>query len=375
MDSHHTADTPCCDGVPVVASTRLDPPETPRQSDDRSWCVGASVPVPYLQPPPLAETDTPVQTFRHSGWAPIRNRVHRVLHTISNSERRARRFRECGSDCWVLRSKTDPGKYCLASNGCNDRFCLPCGQMRARTLCNNLAPQLRQGAVRMITLTVQSDGLSLDRALDKLLKSFRKLCRRPAFRGKVPAGVALLEVKRTRNDTRWHPHLHLLAHGKYVPKDWLSKQWRQCTGDSYIVDVKLVRDPRTATKYVTKYVTKPLDASVVRDEARLREAILALKHRRLVLPFGAWRKLKLSERPRTDEWETVGPLYQVAAWAKGGDERAFAIMQLLLPTVAERVIYDAVCEPAPRPPPKPPDYAQLWLLPRTDEDYRNWALA
>jgi len=52
-----------------------------------------------------------------------------------------------------------------------------------------------------------------------------------------------------------YPHLHIVARSPYIPQPWLSKRWAKLTG-SYIVDIRTIRDSRTAAKYVSKYIAK-----------------------------------------------------------------------------------------------------------------------
>lgn len=53
------------------------------------------------------------------------------------------------------------------------------------------------------------------------------------------------------------PHWHALVRGNWVPIELVRSTWRDLTG-SFIVDLRRIKDPRVATRYVSKYVTKQL---------------------------------------------------------------------------------------------------------------------
>lgn len=336
------------------AVTRLDPLETLLQpptssplaidGDDFGQSPLSLLPIP-----------TPCESFRHSGWAYARARVYHALVRTTQPASRLRRFAECGNDCWVLKSLTEVGKYGLACNACNDRFCVPCAQTRARVVNHNLATRLGKEPMRFLTLTIRSVDLTLSEALDKLYTAFRGLQRRKLWTRAVKAGVAFLEVKRSADGQRWHPHLHVLTTGRFLPKVELQTAWRELTGDSFVVDIRFVRAIAIVQHYVAKYAGKPLPSDVMHQVEWLDEAVVALKGRRLILPFGDWHGLKLTERPKTDEWEVVGSLHVLGLRASRGDAEAESIVRLLLKGQADaflarvRAMSPAAAESQPPP--------------------------
>lgn len=71
------------------------------------------------------------------------------------------------------------------------------------------------------------------------------------FRG---AGyISTLELGRNNNNL----HIHALVYGPYIPKTKLVETWKKMTGDSYIVDIRPVRELKGAAWYVLKYIVKP----------------------------------------------------------------------------------------------------------------------
>jgi hypothetical protein len=42
-----------------------------------------------------------------------------------------------------------------------------------------------------------------------------------------------------RGDGMWHPHLHVIAEGRFLDKHALSAAWHHATGDSFVVDIRI----------------------------------------------------------------------------------------------------------------------------------------
>lgn len=185
---------------------------------------------------------------------------------------------------------------------------MPCARDRSSVIRQNLKRLLPKSRLRFLTLTLRSEGQPLTDLLDKLLKSFKRLRSRAFWRERVTAGLAVLEVKYIPETKRWHPHLHVLLAGKYLPQPMIKQAWLEITGDSYIVHIVPVNNKNAQIRYVTKYVTKPLDSIVVGQPALLAEAVDALHGRKLLHTFGAWARWKLLE-PLTDKsWQHIGHL-------------------------------------------------------------------
>lgn len=52
-------------------------------------------------------------------------------------------------------------------------------------------------------------------------------------------------------------HAHAIVYGPYIAQKKLSESWRKMTGDSFIVDIRAIRSPQKAARYVLKYISKP----------------------------------------------------------------------------------------------------------------------
>ena len=344
-----------------VAQALLDPPETKVQADPIPSLPAPRPPLLRFKPPPSPPPD-PALIFRHSGWADDRLRVYQALRAAQQSVSRIAGFATCGLGAYVLQSLTEPNRYRVAGSTCHDRFCLPCASQRSRIIAHNVITQLGKNPCRLVTLTIRHDKPNLRDGIKHLYDSFRKLQRTRFWSRRVTGGVAFLELTYNHQALAWHPHLHLIAEGKFIPQKLLSRTWAACTGGSYVVHVTLAGGPDKVARYVTKYASKPLAAVFLRNPDLLREAVIALKGRRMCMTWGAWRGVKLTEAPNDDEWVNLGPLEDWLARAARGDREARAILHGIDALGAEKALA-SFPPPAPaRPPPSAAARAQLALF-------------
>ena len=301
----------------TVTATGLDPRET-------------RVDPPHVDSKSPAPTDFDAGiAFRHAGWQRDRVRVHRAMAAAGFPKTRLERFAVCGHNAWVVQHPDDPNVYRIHANTCRDRYCLPCGHARARTFAANLAAIVGRSTFRFITLTLKHNCAPLRTQIDRLFASFRRLRQTAIWKASQTGGVTFLEVKRSSGATGWHPHLHILARGRYLKKRFLSAAWHTVTGDSFIVDITLVKHADEVTRYVTKYASKPMDASIFRDADVLPEALQALKGRRLVSSFGDLRGEQLVLPTDSVDWIPVDTLARICVAARNGDSNAIVIMEKL----------------------------------------------
>jgi len=150
----------------------------------------------------------------------------------------------------------------------------------------------------MVTLTVK-DGEDLAERFNHLHKSQRELWKRKhRGRGSVLDGVSgavwSYEFKRGKNSGLWHPHLHMIALAEVEPDKYrLSGEWREITGDSFIVDVRPIdqSDPVSGFLEVFKYAVKFSDQPVPDTVHAWR----ILKGKRLLDSAGCFRGVKVPE--------------------------------------------------------------------------------
>lgn len=303
--------------------TSLDPQETnqtyPYQLPENPNYVRED----FRLPTPTAQETA----LRHSGWHHNRRRVFDALCQLHVGATRIERFRSCGSQAVIQEAQGPDGPiHRIAANYCHDRFCAPCAAARAREVANELAAIVGRAPVRFITLTLKhTSHLTLREQITRLYASFTKLRGTALWKASIDGAVATLEVK-LGLEGLWHPHLHVLTNGKYIDQKQLSHAWLTITGDSSIVDVRLVNDPEHVTGYLVKYVTKPADQAVYNDPAKLIELINAMRGRRLFNTSGTFRGITRTH-PDHDHltWQTIASLEQLVRLADAADPRALSI--------------------------------------------------
>ncbi len=162
----------------------------------------------------------------------------------------------------------------------------------------------------LVTLTVK-DGPDLLERFKHLHAAQRELWKRKQ-RGRgsvldqVDAAVWSYEVKLGAGSRLWHPHLHMVAmapdlqledvrEGTLGP---LSREWKEITGDSFMVNVKPISqaDPASGFLEVFKYALKFSDM----EPADTWQAFETLSGRRLVASSGLFRGIEIPDQ-LTDE--------------------------------------------------------------------------
>lgn len=294
--------------------------------------------------PPMHNTSDLAEQFRHSSWAPFRKRVAQALQDNPDiSQRRLSAFNCCGCDAHVevcdLSQNVDSKKYRIVSTKCHDRFCLPCSKARAERIRTSMLIWMHgRPNLSLITLTLKQGNQPLRQILDRITRCFRALRNKPLWKKAVTGGVATIEAKIGKDGQAWNVHFHVVAEAKFLRQDKLAALWLQITGDSRVVDVRRVGANSGAVQYITKYVTKSSDHSIVMSPSHLAEAIVAFTGRRLVSTFGSWRGLQLMERHDHEEtsefasaWRPLGPLDDYIRRAAAGSAEALHIMRQLLP--------------------------------------------
>lgn len=202
--------------------------------------------------------------------------------------------------------------------------------------------------LRLVTLTLRQSTKTLKQDIDRLFQSFAKLRRKKGWTNTQRGGVYFCEIKRRRADDGWHTHLHALSEGVWIDKKWLSKTWHEITGDSFIVDIRACRSAEDAARYVAKYASKGVHGSCYHDPLMLREAIMAIKGRRLVSKYGTWSDLDLKTEVSAGEWQPVDSLSRLIRRSNNGDADATRVLELLR---------SSSCQAMERSP--PPDHGTL----------------
>ncbi len=325
---------------PVEAAcppTSLDTSET-SVGEDPIKAFLAEKPTPKVDPSTINLNESSAAAkFRHSGWWDIRRRIFNSLKRTGQTSSRISSFAECGAGSWVEHNLQDPSRLRIKCNHCHDRLCTPCANQRCYRLAEALRAVMADRPHTFITLTLCGKKEPLVELIDRLYRHFRSLRAHPIWE-KVTGGAAFLEIKWSDKARRWHPHLHIICEARYIDQGELSDVWRGITRDSFIVDIRKVRDSEVSARYVTKYASKPLNKSFANDDALLDEALIAMKGRRLCLCFGTWYGTPLDAAEDTEfaddlvdasEWSTIMTLDELLTRATAGDGASIAMVRSL----------------------------------------------
>ena len=200
------------------------------------------------------------------------------------------------------------GKAQLSMGRCRDRLCPSCSMFRGVEAANKTHEIVKlMDAPRFLTLTVKHNDMPLRAQVDRLMVFFRELRKTRFWREKVTGGVYALELTLNPEKKQWHPHIHAVIDGKFIPHPALKAIWNEITGDSHIVHLRAVQSRRQIAKYIADYLAKPPDMSRWSNK-HIREFATALHSRRMINTFGCYHGKVVDPKP-------AGPKRDNTRWA------------------------------------------------------------
>jgi len=139
----------------------------------------------------------------------------------------------------------------------------------------------------------------------------------------IRGGVWFFQVKLSNKSDQWHPHIHCVYDGKYIPHDWICKIWLKITGTSNVVDIRMVRNVEKASKDIARYSARPANLKTYPVELR-QEIYHALHGKRLVGTWGTAKGVSLSppkekldvHYERLGDWTTILALSDIEPEAR-----------------------------------------------------------
>lgn len=220
------------------------------------------------------------------------------------------RLGACRKYAWFVQSSVTQ-KLRVQSSRCKLRWCPICRDVSRMIVTKAVEQWLRiQKYPKMITLTLLHSDDPLELQVKRIYDCFRKLRRRAYFQRLITGGVWFFQLKFNATTEQWHPHIHCLVAGKYLPHSRLKTLWHKITGDSHVVDIRPVRDLEGCSNEVARYATSPADITAVTLERSL-DIYYATKHRRICGSWGSARSLTLKPTPLEDtaEWTKVADFF------------------------------------------------------------------
>jgi len=287
-------------------------------------------------------------------------------HIHQDKKEVLQRFRTCRNHAVFLRS-AETGHIRVRSTHCRLRWCPLCARSRAFFVAQQTQNWVADAVEpAFLTLTLKHSSAPLRDQCQALVRYFKTLRTHKSLRKKIRGGIWFLQVTYNPTLSQWHPHLHILLDMQFVPQTHLSKLWNSITHGSAIVDVRRVKSPNHAAKYVSRYVARPIDLSTLSDAARV-VVIQQLHGLRLLNAFGTAHAAKVINRPKFDpqEWQYLGSFAYIQSMRDLQDECMFiwqawkAQTPLLQPLDVWLEFEPRPPGPKPKPPP-PPKQETLW---------------
>jgi hypothetical protein len=228
--------------------------------------------------------------------------ISQHLEKYPELEMQAIRLRTCGKNYNTFMCGC---KFIKISKKCNYRICPVCGKIRSIKFykkfigvikTKRIARSIFDKGLRLLTLTIKNQE-DLEQGITKLYSSFTQLKRRDYCKNKLFGGLGVIEIKKGK-DEKWNHHIHFIIDSSYLDmkshkktgKDsMLVQEWKKCTGDSGILDIKRITHHAGALNYVLKYLTKGIYDLTNEEKALFFK--LTFK-RRLLFTFGEFYKIK-----------------------------------------------------------------------------------
>lgn len=253
--------------------------------------------------------------------------VEQLYQTVDEFDNKnySSRLSDCRSRAYFVRHE-DSGEVQVRSKHCGLRWCPMCAASRQAwisTECEHWFVKVTRP--RLVTLTLRHTDAPLALQIANIYEYFRKFRKRKFFADKTRGGVWFFHIKKSMNDNRWHPHLHMLIDSEFLDSKEVSKLWTKITGGSKIVHVKAVTNPTNSVKHAARYSAEPCDLDKHTAVDSL-EVFYALHGRRIAGTWGTARVISFRPKPQEDhkKWKNVGS-WDMVQELRDSDDRAKAI--------------------------------------------------
>lgn len=222
------------------------------------------------------------------------------------------RFENCRKSAWFVRNELT-GAVKVASSHCNLRWCPLCAETRQVLITQATKDWLETcHHPKLLTLTLRHTSSPLESQIDFLYHSFQKLRKRALIKNHCDGGIWFFQVKRSKRDHNWHPHIHATIDGDFIAHRKIQKLWARITRGSDQVNIKACTNIENSSKHIARYASRPADLTDHPELDRL-ELYNALQHRRLVGSWGSAREISFTPKKPADadlwhkiaNWSTV----------------------------------------------------------------------
>lgn len=174
---------------------------------------------------------------------------------------------------------------------CGDRTCPECRRVEMLKARRKYLPHLKEiHRPKLLTLTWPNQKFISRKLFIDFRKCWSKLIRRKPFSTLIKGGLFTFEV--TNKGNGWHVHAHILLDAAYIPQKSLSIAWKAITGQAFIVDIRVAKNPKIALNYILKYISKTPELLGSKEDYNK-----ALKGVRTIQGFGSMYRIKYIKKP------------------------------------------------------------------------------
>jgi len=237
--------------------------------------------------------------------------LYRYLDNRDHTERLSQ-LTGCRTHAWFARHQ-ETGEVQVFSNNCRLRWCPLCSQAHRNYITHSVSSWLEHARYpKFMTLTLKHSDAPLAHQIDHLYDSFKRLRKRSLLKNAVAGGIWFFQIKQSRKNGQWHPHLHCVLSGRYLDRYALKNLWKKLTRTSNQVDIQLISDPEKTAKEVARYASRPAYLSK-HEFAEAVELADTLHGRRLCGTWGTANQVSLKPPKVTEkgDWVSVGTWFTV----------------------------------------------------------------
>lgn len=273
---------------------------------------------PPTSPPDLPDPDDR-QDYTYRGYLlqPRIETYRRALEIYADvdgsfSGKFSTRLQLCRKYAFFVQNK-HTNKLRIQSSRCKLRWCPICRDVSRMIVTKATEEWLCvQEYPKMITFTLKHSDDPLNLQIKRIYAAFKKVRTRAVFKNNVTGGIWFFQLKFNHTTEQWHPHIHCLVAGKFIPHNKIKSAWFKITGDSKIVDIRPVKDLEGCATEVARYATSPADITAV-DLERALDIYYATKHRRICGSWGTAKSITLKPTPPddNDSWTKVADFFFV----------------------------------------------------------------
>jgi hypothetical protein len=163
----------------------------------------------------------------------------------------------CRHFAWFVRHEMT-GQIKVVANACHLRWCPICAGAKRMMIKSAVSKWLRTvKRPKFMTFTLKHSTEELPDQIKRLYKAYRLFRQHKLLKKKQRGGVWFFQLKRSKKTEEWHPHLHVVVDMDYINKVEIQDEWLLVTGDSFVVDIRAIKDAGKVVDYVARYCASP----------------------------------------------------------------------------------------------------------------------